>query len=109
MVQKISKEVNEQANRLSKAHQKVKLTKEQNKQIIQGIEKGIADYKKQQSAKSRERDKQRKQQLKQQNQQSNASEEIKQQVNAGTGAQAYLPWGLLILSWIAFIMYYFLG
>ena len=52
---KVSKEVQEQAIKVAKANQKPGQTKEQTKLIAQGIEKGIAEYKKQQSQKQRER------------------------------------------------------
>lgn len=50
----------EEAQRMARSVQKPGLTKEQNKLIAQGIAKGIELYKKQQSAKARERDKSRK-------------------------------------------------
>ena len=50
----------EEALQMARAIQKPGQTKEQTKLIAQGIAKGIELYKRQQSAKSRERDKQRK-------------------------------------------------
>jgi len=50
----------EEAKALARAHQKPGQTKEQTRLIAQGIAKGIEQYKRQQSAKARERDKSRK-------------------------------------------------
>ncbi len=61
---KNSKETQEQAMKVAKGIQRPNQTKEQTKLIAQGIEKGIAEYKKQQNKKSRERDKIRKVNLK---------------------------------------------
>lgn len=52
-----------EALRVAKSIQKPGQTKEQTKLIAQGIAKGIEQYKKQQSAKARERDKSRKRAL----------------------------------------------
>ncbi|MBR9728725.1 DUF2956 domain-containing protein [Shewanella intestini] len=65
MAKSASSETQQQAMRVAKATQKPGQTKEQTKLIATGIEKGIAEYKKQQKVKARERDKHRKQQLKQ--------------------------------------------
>jgi hypothetical protein len=56
--------IQEEALRMARATQKPGQTKEQTKLIAQGIAKGIEMYKKQQSAKARERDKARKRALK---------------------------------------------
>ena len=57
--------IQEEALRMARSVQKPGQTKEQTKLVAQGIAKGIELYKKQQSAKSRERDRQRKRILKQ--------------------------------------------
>lgn len=98
---KVSKESQEQALKVAKGSQKVGQTKEQTKLIAQGIEKGIAEYKKQQSKKMRERDKQRKQQVKKQ-QQTLTEVVDKKEVNNNPHK---LPWLLLALSWLGFIGY----
>jgi hypothetical protein len=56
--------IQEEAMRMARRIQKPGQTKEQTKLIAQGIAKGIELYKKQQSAKARERDKARKRALK---------------------------------------------
>lgn len=94
---KISKEIQEQAMKVAKGTQRQNQTKEQTKLISQGIEKGIAEYKKQQNKKSRERDKQRKAKLKVTVDQTGTSEVIKPKSNK-------LPWVLLALSWAGFFI-----
>jgi len=109
MKNKVSEEVQQQALKVAKGIQKPGQTKEQTKLIAQGIEKGIAEYKKQQNKKLRDQDKQRKQKLKQQHKQNDTAEH--QAVNAQSSELAtprlsqLFPWGLLILSWVSFIGY----
>lgn len=93
---KISKETQEQAMKVAKANQRPNQTKEQIKLISQGIEKGINEYKKQQSKKSRERDKARKDKLKKVIGEPEIIEIVKSDTNN-------LPWVLLAVSWIGFI------
>lgn len=98
MSNKVSKEIREEALRITKSTQKRALSKEERKFIIQGIEKGITEYKKQQKAKSRERDKQRK-------------APIKERVNkvevveSDNQSSSKLPWILLLLSWLGFALF----
>ncbi len=94
---KISKEIQEQAMKVAKGTQRKNQTKEQTKLIAQGIEKGIAEYKKQQNIKSRERDKARKAKLKVAVEKTDVIEEPIQAVNTK------LPWALLAISWIGFV------
>jgi len=93
---KTSKETQEQAMRIAKGTQRPNQTKEQTKLISHGIEKGIAEYKKQQNKKSRERDKLRKAKSKVPVDKS----EIIEVTNLNNNR---LPWVLLIVSWISFI------
>jgi hypothetical protein len=107
MNSKYSEEVQVEALKVAKSTQKPKQTKEQTKLISQGIEKGIAEYKKQQSKKSRERDKAKKSRLKEK------TNLEKQVINNADKTQNegkisfYLPWLLLGLSWAGFIFYSF--
>ncbi len=90
--------------KVAKANQKPGQTKEQTKLIAQGIEKGIAEYKKQQKGKARVRDKQKKQQVRAK---AKAAENEHTEENIeDRAASPYLPWGLLTLSWIGFISYH---
>ena len=101
MKNKVSPEVEVLAMKMAKGTQKAGQTKEQTKLIAQGIEKGIAEYKKQQGKKSREIDKQRKQKTKQRQQDST---ETVEQVSTVHSVKP-LPWILLLLSWLGFAVY----
>lgn len=107
MVQNISPESQKNALQVAKATQKPGQTKEQTKLIAQGIEKGISEYKKQQKIKARERDKQRKQALKNKNNSTEGDHEVSQANSENqSGFSHYLPWVLLITSWIIFTVYF---
>lgn len=99
IMNKISKETQEQAMKVAKGTQRPNQTKEQTKLISQGIEKGIAEYKKQQNKKSRERDKIRKVNLKTKSDKPEVVEVSKPEGNR-------LPWVLLVVSWIGFVSWY---
>jgi hypothetical protein len=101
MKNKVSPEVEAQAMKMAKGTQKMGQTKEQTKLIAQGIEKGIAEYKKQHSKKLREIDKQRKQKTKQQD---NENTETVEEAPTNNPLKS-LPWILLTLSWLAFAAY----
>ncbi|MFD2177229.1 DUF2956 domain-containing protein [Veronia pacifica] len=107
-----SKETQEEAKKMALATQKPGQTKEQTKLIAQGIEKGIALYKKQHKAKVRERDKERKKQTKQKNTEKSVDDQspTPQPENALPAAKTsvlsgILPWSLLLLSWLGFGVY----
>ncbi|MBA35814.1 MAG: hypothetical protein CMI14_10325 [Oleispira sp.] len=105
MPKSISEQTKTDALKIAKGIQKTGQTKEQTKLISQGIEKGIALYKQQQKAKTREADKLRKQELKaKQKADAEMAEEIIEEVK-GNGFSRYLPWGLLILSWAGFVAF----
>ncbi|WP_293750264.1 DUF2956 domain-containing protein [uncultured Paraglaciecola sp.] len=101
MKNKVSPEVEVQAMKMAKGTQKAGQTKEQTKLISQGIEKGIAEYKKQQGKKLRELDKQRKQKIKQRD---TENTEILEEVVPKRSVKL-LPWILLGLSWLGFGAY----
>jgi hypothetical protein len=108
----ISIESQQEAMAIAKATQKPAQTKEQTKLIAQGIEKGIALYKKQQKEKSREADKLKKKTQRQKQSKHNHSDvEDKQahQDHINKESSKNLPWILLAVSWAAFIYYTFLG
>lgn len=104
---KISKETQEQAMKIAKGTQRPNQTKEQTKLISQGIEKGIAEYKKQQNKKSRERDKVRKAQLKEQK--DNAETLDVSSTNHIENTNNRLPWILLVVSWLGFLAWHYYG
>ncbi len=112
MVRKIDEKPSQQtideAMQIARGTQQPGQTKEQTKLIAQGIEKGIAQYKKQQKAKARAADKAKKQSLKnkvaqidaQSIEQGPAGDDVQKQKN-------YLPWILLAISWMLFGAYFF--
>lgn len=105
MATSVSEQTKTDALKIAKGIQKPGQTKEQTKLISQGIEKGIAQFKQLQKAKSRDADKSRKQAIKAK--QKADAEHIEEAVEESEGSRfrAYLPWGLLILSWLGFASY----
>lgn len=95
--QQLSTETIDTAMAIAKGIQKPNQTKEQTKIIAQGIQKGIAEYKKQQKGKARELDKLKKKFTNSQQDSSTidslANEVIKCKVQ-------WLPWTLLVISWL---------
>jgi uncharacterized protein YajQ (UPF0234 family) len=98
MNKNISREVQEQAMKIAKGTQRKGQTKEQTKLIASGIEKGIAEYKKQQNVKQRDQDKKRKHQNKLKAKQIKPSEEVQ-----STSKLNKFPWVLLAVSWVGYI------
>jgi len=99
---KISKESQAEALKIAKGTQKKGQTKEQTKIVAQGIEKGIAEYKKQQKVKARDRDKLRKKELRAKvNQEVEPIPPEKQSSDLN-----WVPWMLLATSWVGFIAYF---
>ena len=96
----------EEAMRIALGIQRPEQTKEQTKLISRGIQKGIEQYRKQQNARARELDKR----LKKARQQSASTDdreiEIQEKV---VYRQSWLPWILLVLSWLAMAAYLFLN
>ena len=99
----LSETTPDEAMRIARGTQRPGQAKEQTKLIAQGIQKGIEQYKKQQSAKARELDKK----LKKVNQQLAPPEarevEIQERV---VYKQHWLPWVLLVLTWLAMVAYW---
>ncbi|MCM2681248.1 DUF2956 domain-containing protein [Echinimonas agarilytica] len=106
MSKSISPETKSEAMQAAKSTQRPGQTKEQTKLIAQGIEKGIAEYKKQHKAKARQRDKQRKQHkgLEQAVTVEHAKASV---VVSPEASKNWVPWALLVLSWLGFLAYYF--
>lgn len=94
--------------KIAKATQKPGQTKEQTKLISQGIEKGIALYKKQQKEKARQADKAKKKvQRAKQTQQADVDDSVETTVLKSTEStnSALIPWVLLVVSWVGFVVY----
>lgn len=106
-----SQETQNEAMNIARATQKPGQTKEQTKLIAQGIEKGIALYKKQQKERSRQADKAKKKQLreKQRENEEQTLHEPQTAVESSTAKSSALPWVLLVLSWIGFAATIFMG
>ncbi|EHH1224688.1 DUF2956 domain-containing protein [Vibrio vulnificus] len=109
-----SPESQQEALKIAKATQKPGQTKEQTKLIAQGIEKGIALYKKQQKEKHRQADRARKKQLRdksrhQQQEINDYNEYTLTKPSSPSAFSQYLPWGLLVISWVGFVLYTFAG
>lgn len=106
--QKISTETQEEAMAIAKGTQRPGQTKEQTKLIAQGIQKGIDQYKKKQKSKAREVDKQRKKSAELKSQRVETGNQLK-----GSGQVVYrqhwLPWVLLVISWLGMAVYFFAG
>ena len=99
--QQTSNETIDTAMKIAKGIQKSGQTKEQTKIIAQGIQKGIAEYKKQQKAKSRELDKLKKKIIQQQHNHT-AHEALLPEVSQCK--MQWFPWFLLVLSWLLMII-----
>ncbi|EGU48234.1 hypothetical protein VII00023_21007 [Vibrio ichthyoenteri ATCC 700023] len=103
-----SEKTQQEALGIAKATQKQGQSKEQTKLIAQGIEKGIALYKKQQKEKARQADKAKKkvQRSKQiANENSDENQQPKTLSPSPSAKSSILPWMLLVISWVGFFVY----
>jgi hypothetical protein len=99
---KLSDKIKDDAMKIARGTQRPGQTKEQTKLIAQGIQKGINQYKKQQSVKARELDKKLKKAAA-----SNIPDEFSTDRTTEPVAvkKNVLPWVLLILSWLGMAAY----
>ncbi len=95
----------EEAMAIARGTQKPGQTKEQTRLIAQGIQKGIALYKKQQAEKKRELDRKIKKAVAASHE--TASVEVAAEIKPGRVNK--LVWALLFLSWFCFAIYFFLS
>jgi Flp pilus assembly protein TadB len=93
-----SEATHDEAMRIARGTQRPGQTKEQTRLIAQGIQNGIEQYKKQQSARARELDKSIKKAKQQLKPHETHASEVQEIIVYG---QHWLPWLLLVLSWIA--------
>ena len=105
-VQPASPETIDTAMKIAKGVQKPNQTKEQTKLIAQGIQKGIAEYKKQQKGKARELDKLKK---KITHQNHNSPEIGASTENTTQCKTQWLPWTLLVFSWLIMAVFIIAG
>jgi len=104
--QQVSPETLDESIKIAKATQRPGQTKEQTKLIAQGVQKGIDQYKKQQKEKSRQLNKKLKKVSGQLTQLGDPSEMHDQPVSTERICrQHWLPWLLLLVSWLGFISY----
>lgn len=103
----VSPEVVIESTALAKRVKQPSQTKEQTRLIEQGIRKGLASYKQQQKAQAREQDRMRKKQLKAKQSEPTADSNDEMTVRTSSFL-TLLPWGLLVLSWLGFVAYYFI-
>jgi hypothetical protein len=94
--------IHEEALRIARGMQRPGQTKEQTRLITQGIQKGIEQYKKQQSAKARELDKNLKKAMQQTSTNRPPEIEIQEKI---VYRHHWLPWVLLALSWLCMALY----
>ena len=98
----------EEAMRIARGRQRPGQTKEQTKLIAQGIRKGIEHYRKQESARTRELDRK----LKKVDRQLDSSVvpddtvEVREKV---VYRQHWLPWTLLVISWLGMANWWLAG
>lgn len=104
--QKPSPETQAEALKIAKATQRPAQTKEQTKLIAQGIEKGINLYKKQQKERARELSRKLKRASSQQHFAGPEDQEIAERT---VYRQHWLPWLLLVLSWLGWSVYFFVS
>ena len=98
----VSEQTKADAINMARGNQKPGQTKEQTKLIAQGIQKGIEQYKRKNKEKVREQDKKLKKSM--------VSSPLSDSsiINAskpGNVRWRKLPWVLLILSWLIFVVY----
>ncbi len=102
---RVSDKTKGDAMKIARGTQRPGQTKEQTRLIVQGIQKGIEQYKKSQSSKARELDKKLKKaavtNISNNTLTNNESEPVVVKSNK-------LPWLLLIMSWFGFVAYIFL-
>jgi len=104
-----SPEIQEEALKMAKATQRPRQTKEQTKLIAQGIQKGIELYKKQQKERSRELNKKLKKvsgRLSKLNEPEIEKAAIEPEF---IYRQHWLPWLLLGVSWVGFVVFVLSG
>ncbi len=99
----VSQETIDEALKIAKGTARPGQTKEQTKLIAQGIEKGIAEYKKREKAKARERDKARKKSHAQTDSTAEATESTS--IESTSAFMQWLPWILLSVSYVGFLIY----
>ena len=99
---RVSDKIKDDAMKIARGTQRPGQTKEQTKLIAQGIQKGIDQYKKQQSVKARELDKRLKKATVNNHSNKSSTDNTLEPVVVKSN---HLPWVLLIISWLGFAAY----
>lgn len=103
--EKISKQARAEALKIARGTQRPGQKKEQTRLIAKGIEKGIAEFRKREKAKARERDKLRKRAPKEpKSTQQQAEQTPDVQTKKSALRSAWIPWLLLLASWAYFLI-----
>lgn len=102
----ISQASHQQASLIANGTQKKGQSKAQTKLIAAGIEKGIAQYKKQHKAKMREQDKLRKKRSTPELTAASHTSATELDTAKVKHQSAALPWLLLLVSWLGFLGYF---
>lgn len=103
--EKISKQARAEALKIARGIQRPGQRKEQTRLIAKGIEKGIAEFRKREKAKARERDKLRKKlpkEPKPTQPQAERTDDV--QPEKSVLRSAWIPWLLLLASWAYFLV-----
>ena len=99
-----SEVTHDEAMRIARGRQRPGQTKEQTKLIAQGIQEGIRQYRQQQNASARELDRKLKKVKRQIASPAVHEVEVQEKV---VYRQHWLPWALLVVSWLAMAAYLF--
>lgn len=99
---RVSDKTKDDAMKIARGTQRPGQTKEQTKLIAHGIQKGIDQYKKQQSVKARELDKRLKKSAVSSLSNNSSTDKTLDPVVIKSNK---LPWALLIISWLGFAAY----
>lgn len=99
---KPSPETRDEAVTIARATQRPGQTKEQTKLIAQGIQKGIDQYKKEYKIKLRELDRQRQKLSGKKPDHVDPKTQVSAEIRY---RQHWLPWLLLVISWVAMAIY----
>ncbi len=106
---KPSQQTQDEALKIAKGIQRPAQTKEQTKLIVQGIQKGIDLYKKQQKEKARELNRKLRKVNNQKNTQIESDNHDNEVEHIIIYRQHWLPWALLVATWIGVGFGYVVG
>lgn len=103
---KLSTEAKAKIDSITNSVVPVSYTKQQRREVQQAIEKGMDTIRTQAKIKSRERDKKYKALQKQLDEHHGAADSAVEHEGGGSVLNVLIPWGLLVLSWLGFSIYF---